>query len=329
MDIDSLSKAELHLHLDCSLSYDVVRRIDPSVTEGAYREEFIAPAKCSSLVEFLTRAPRGVALMQTEEQLRLVTLDVFEQLQRDNVIYAEIRFAPLLHLQKGLTPEQVVEAVNAATEEGMRQTGIEARLILCTMRHYSEEQSLQTVKLVERYQGTLVAALDIAGDEAGCPIVPHVKAFQYAQEKGLARTAHAGEAAGPESVWETLRLLQPSRIGHGVHSIKDPMLVDHLREHHIHLEMCPTSNVQTDAVDTYADHPIERLFEAGVPLNVNTDTRTIADITLDEEYRRMHETFGWDAQRFLETNLAAVEAAFLPEDVKERLRSRLQGSGRA
>jgi adenosine deaminase len=153
-----LPKVELHLHLDCSLSYGAVSRLDPSISRQEFESEFIAPPQCASLADFLTRAPRGFQLMQSEEALRIVTEDLFEQLKNDQVLYAEIRFAPLLHLAKGLTPEAVVTAVDRATEQCTRDTGIEARLILCTLRHFSREQSLLTAQLVERFQGSRVVA---------------------------------------------------------------------------------------------------------------------------------------------------------------------------
>jgi adenosine deaminase len=262
--------------------------------------------------------------MQTEEGLRLVTFDVFEQLQRDNVLYAEIRFAPLLHIEKGLTAENVVEIIAEATAKASQATGIEARLILCTLRHFSAEQSLQTVKLVERFKGTHVAALDIAGDEAGFPLDAHIPAFQYAIQNGIARTAHAGEGSGAESVWETLNLLRPSRIGHGVRSIEDPALIAHLRKEHIHLEVCPTSNLQTNIYDSYADHPINRLYDAGLSLSVNTDARTITDITLAQEYEKLHQVFAWDREHFLQCNLNAMRSSFLPEAARKRLENRLR-----
>ena len=130
MDWARLPKVELHLHLDCSLSYEVVSQIDPSITLEEYRTDFIAPAKCVDLADFLARAPKSYPLMQTEEQLRLVTFDLFEQLCRDNVLYAEIRFAPLLHTERGLSARKVVASVEAATAQAVRSTGIEARIIL-------------------------------------------------------------------------------------------------------------------------------------------------------------------------------------------------------
>ena len=324
MDFKTLPKVELHLHFDCSLSYAVVSRINPSITLEDYRNDFIAPAKCPNLVEVLTRSSNSIALMQTEEQLRWVTFDVFEQLQQENVVYAELRFAPLLHTRRGLSAVEVVEIVDAAATGASQATGVEARIILCTLRHYTTEQSMQTVRLVERFKGRRVAALDIAGDEAGFPLDAHIPAFQFAAQNGIPYTAHAGESRGAESVWETLRVLGPSRIGHGVHSIDDPALVEHLKKEHIHLEVCPTSNYQTNAVDTYSGHPIARLYDEGLSLSVNSDDRTLCNINLTREYEKLHDIFGWDETHFFQCNLNAIRAAFLPKTVKQRLENKLR-----
>jgi adenosine deaminase len=239
------------------------------------------------------------------------------------VIYAEMRFAPLSHIDGGLSPRQVVAAVAAAVAEGVRSTGVEARIILCTLRYYSEAQSLETVKLVEEFRGTYVAGFDIAADKPGDVITPHVPAFKYARDKGLFFTAHAGETRGPVIVWDTVKNFQPSRIGHGVRAIEDPMLVEYLREKQIHLEVCPTCNVQTDIFDTYADHPIDHFYRSGLSVGVNTDGRTLVGITLSEEYAKLHETFGWDQEDFLRCNQNALRAAFVPDNVRDRLLARL------
>jgi adenosine deaminase len=322
-EVEGEAKVELHLHLDCSLSYNVVKKIDPSISEEQYRHEFVAPPKCEDLMDFLKRASKGFTLMQTKEALQWVVEDLFEQLKNDNVIYAEIRFAPFLHLEKGLTPYEVVQATEAATAAAVKRTGVEARLILCTLRHYTEEQSMATVKLVEQFAGTYVAGFDIAGDEAGCPVTNHLSAFKYAQEKKLHITAHAGEAAGPQSVWETLEHFKPTRIGHGARSIEDAKLVAHLRDKKIHLEICPSCNVQTSMYDTYKDHPVDTLKKKGVPLNINTDCRTIVDVNLNTEYKRLQENFGWTKKDFYECNVDAVRAAFIPDELKTKLLAQL------
>ncbi|HET6272384.1 MAG TPA: adenosine deaminase [Bacteroidota bacterium] len=318
-----LPKVELHLHLDCSLSYEVVARIDPTVTRSDFERDFIAPAKCTNLADYLTRARHGIAMMQTEQELRWVTADLFEQLRKDNILYAEIRFAPLLHTQKGLTPEQVVEIIDSEATRASMASGVEARLILCTLRHFTNEQSMETVMLVRRFRGKLVAALDIAGDEAGYPVNAHIPAFRHAMTNNVPRTAHAGEALGATSVWETLKHFQPTRIGHGVRSIEDAGLIEHLKQTRIHLEICPTSNVQTDVIGAIGDHPANRLYSAGVSVGINTDARTISNVTLATEYEVLHRQFGWSTEHFRTCNMNALEAAFLPEKTKRQLADRL------
>ena len=325
-NIDHLPKVELHLHLDCSLSYNVVKKIDSSITNEIYRKEFIAPPKCTNLADFLTRAIKGISLMQTRENIELVVHDLFHQMEKDNMLYAELRFAPLQHLENGLTPPEVVAVAEKAVANAVKQTGIEARLILCTLRHYSKEQSMETVQLVEQFKNTCVAGFDIAADEAGFPIDNHAEAFKYAHEKGIPCTAHAGEAKGAESVWETLEYFGPSRIGHGVRSIEDEKLVTHLRKNKIHLEVCPTCNVQIDIYDTYEHHPVDKLYRAGVPLNINTDTRTITNITLNKEYKKLQEVFGWTLQDFYTCNVNALNAAFIPQNLKEKLIEKLRSA---
>lgn len=321
--MEALPKVELHLHLDCSLSYKVVSRLQPSITEQEYERAFKSPRKCRDLAECLTYAAPAVKLMQTEESLRLVVEDAFEQLAADRVIYAELRFAPLLHLEQGLALEKVVESVDQAVKKCIENTGIEARIILCTLRHYTGEQSMQTARVAKQFRGTRVAALDIAGDEAAFPLAPHKPAYDYARECGVFLTAHAGEAAGAASVWETLRELAPSRIGHGVRSVEDPGLIEVLKQRDIHLEVCPGSNVQTNLCETLKDHPVDRLARAGVPLSINTDCRTMTFTTLNREYRDLERVFAWDETDFLRCNLAAIRAAFIPEEIKRRLESRL------
>ena len=323
MSLQSLPKVVLHLHLDCSPSYAVVSQIDPSITPADYQKNFVPPAKCIDLADVLTRAASSLAIMQTEEQLRLVTRDLFDQLARDNVIYAELRFAPLLHTEQGMVAQDIVRIVEETVSKSARTTGVEARILLCTLRNFSETRSLETVALVEQFHGTLVAGFDIAGDEVGSPMDAHVKAFQYAYEHGIPCTAHAGEAAGPDSVWETLRYFHPARLGHGVRSIEDPTLMEHLRHHQIHLEVCPTSNVMIDLCPDYESHPVDKLYRAGLSIGINNDAYTLINTTLTQEYERLNRVFGWEREDFFQCNVNALEAAFIPEYTREELMLRL------
>lgn len=323
MDYSKMPKVELHLHLDCSLSYKVVQKLDPTISYEKYRSSFIAPAKCNDLADYITRAVKGFELMQTKEQLRLVTLDLFEQLQSDHVLYAEIRFAPLQHTLKGLTPEEVVKTVNEAVTEGIQTTGVQAGIILCTLRHYTESQSLETVKLIQQFRGTNIVGFDIAANEAGFPITNHISAFQYAKDMNIPCTAHAGEAKGAPSIWETLKHFHPSRIGHGVRSIEDSSLIAFLIKEKIHLEVCPTSNIQTNVFDKITNHPINKLYQSGVSISINTDARTISDVTLTSEYNTIEHYFNWQKEQFLHCNLEAIDHAFTSAALKEVIRKKL------
>jgi len=219
--------------------------------------------------------------------------------------------------------------VNKAVRKGLEQTGVEGRLILCTLRHYNEAQSMETVQLVEAFKGTNVVAFDIAGDEAGFPIEAHVKAFEYARQKGIYCTAHAGEARGAESVWETLQHFAPSRIGHGVRSAEDMKLLDYLKEKNIHLEVCPTSNVQTNVFDTIQQHSLPRIYQTGVSMSINTDARAVSPVTLSSEYELLEKEFGWGLDHLFKCNIEAIKHSFADNSTKERIVQLIQqGFGR-
>ncbi len=324
MNYAKLPKIELHLHLDCSLSYAVVRTLDPTISLQQYQQEFVAPSVCADLRDYLTRAEKGFSLMQTPEQLRWVTLDLLSQLEADRVIYAEIRFAPLLHTQKGLTPVQVVQAVQAALQEGKGCFKVIPRLILCTLRHFTEQQSLETALLTQRFfKEGWVVGFDMAGDEAGYGVQAHKKAFALIKENAIPFTVHAGEAAGPASMWEVIRELGPRRIGHGVRSIEDSALVNHLIEKNIHLEVCPTSNLQTNIFSSIQAHSLDALNRQGVSLSISTDARMITPVTLSSEYQQVSSAFGWGRSEWLNCNLQALQFAFMDDDLRGNLHQQL------
>jgi len=323
MDLSGFPKIEIHLHLDCSLSYEVAHTLVPSLTKDQYRRDFIAPPKCRDLADYLVRAEQGFQLMQDKRALQLVTHDLFDQLVADEVIYAEIRFAPLLHTRHGMTPEAVVESVLEAGREAEARTGIVHRFILCTLRSHSHTDSLRVVKLVEHYVGRGVGGFDIAGNEAGFDLSPHLPAFMYAFEHGIPVTMHAGEARGADSVRESVEQGHTRRLGHGVRAVEDPGLLDWLLEHQVHFEVCPTSNVQTDVVAALPDHPIRELVNRGHSVSVNTDGRTLSGVSLTDEYQSLQRVFGWQADDFLRANQEALRVAFLAEAEKAPLRHQL------
>ncbi|PWN07499.1 adenosine deaminase [Rhodohalobacter mucosus] len=324
MDYTKLPKIELHLHLDCSLSYNVVKTLVPGTTRQKYNSEYKIEGNCADLTEYINSAESAIRLMQTSENLKLVVEDLFLQLEKDRVLYAEIRFAPLLHLREGLTAVQVVQAVADATEECVQSTGIEAGIILCTLRHFSEEQSVKTVELVHQFiDETRVCGFDMAGDEAGYPIDSHVKAFELAHDYQIPCTSHAGEACGTGSVTETLNRLKPHRIGHGVRSLEEKTLVKRLVDKDIHLEVCPTSNIKTNVFSDIRNHNIDKIYHHGISMSINTDGRTLSDVTLAEEYQKLEMHFNWQIEHFKRCNLEAIRHAFAPDEVKKSIRNRL------
>lgn len=315
----SLPKTELHVHLDCSLSYDFVSTYLTELDAEQFKREFIGPAKFRDLAHFLTFTAPQISLLQTEQQLRHAVRDILKQFKRDNIIYAEIRFAPHLHLNKGLTPFEVVQIVTDEASKWNERWDIQTNFLLCTLRHFSYKQSMETLDLVDHFLGKGVVGFDIAGDEAGFSLANHKEAFQLAYKKDIPITAHAGEALGAKSVWETIAELKPNRIGHGVRSIEDSDLIRTLKEKNIHLEVCPSTNVQINVFPTYLTHPIDLLKNQGVSVGINTDTRTITGIDLSKEYFKMNRAFGWGKEQFLQVNQGIIEAAFQNNAQKKAL----------
>lgn len=326
ISVADLPKVELHLHLDCSMSFESVAALVPGMTRERYRAEFLAPSKCVNLVDYFRYLDAPLAMLQSKQALRIATIDLLRQLAADNVIYAEIRFAPHLHQREGLRTEEVVEIVLAAVNEGKTLYPVEARLILCTLRPAESAQGFEILALAEKYAAQGVGGIDLAGDEAGYGLVEHIPVFRRAADRGINVTAHAGEAAGARSVREVVTQLGVRRVGHGVRSIEDPAVIDLLAEHNVHLEVCPSCNIQIDVFRTYQDHPVDRLRKAGIALSINTDARGPTDLTLRQEYQRLEAIFGWTHRDFVAANLSAINVSFLDEPLRSKFTNLLIGS---
>ena len=316
---NKIPKVELHLHLDCSLSFDVVNRINPLIEIDEYRSSFQAKHNSSSLNDYINCADRAIELMQTRENLELVVEDLFKQLKKENVIYAEIRFAPLLHCSQNLDENKVVEIICNKAKIESEKNDINYGLILCTLRHYSKKQSLKTVRLVNQYKNNGVVGFDIAADEAGYPLDNHIEAFNYAKSNGLNITAHAGEAKGPESIWESIKKLHTKRIGHGVRCVEDLELVSYLSENDYHLEISLTSNIKTRTYKTFEEHPLNKIYNSSISVSLNTDGRTISNTDLSLEYKIAEEKFGWTIDKIKKCNLEAIKHSFTSSSNKSKL----------
>jgi len=317
----SFPKVELHLHIDCSLSFNFVSKALPGISREEYERVYNTPVDCCSLNDYLTCAKAAIALMQTKEQIFDATLDVIHQLEQDHAIYGELRFAPLQHLENGLTPEEVVEASIAAVKS--YQGPVKVNLILCTLRHFTREQSDLTADLVIKYHQQGVVALDLAADEAGFSLENHAAAFEKVRQHNIPCTAHAGEARGAESVVETLNILKTQRIGHGIRSVEDPVLLERLKSDQIHLEICPTSNHITQVYPKGENYPIEKLQEAKVSFGINTDGRAISNVTLAEEYAWLVQNKAWTIDDMFQANVDALNAAFIRDEERSAMMIKL------
>lgn len=315
MSFGHIKKVELHTHLDCSLSYELVKKNLPKMNRELFKEKFTGYG-CKNLNDYLKCVDRSLDIMQNEEQLNFAVMDFFDQLKRDNVIYVEIRFAPLLHLKGGLDPIQVIEIVLNKCKIESQKSNIKFGLILCTLRHFSEHQSLETVKLIKELDDDMIVGFDIAADEAGYSLENHITAFEFAKSNSINCTAHAGEAKGYESVIETLNMLAPQRVGHGVRSCESTSLMKRLIKEKIHLEICLTSNLVTGVYKNIDEHPVNYFYNKKFSISINSDGRTISNTSLNEEYKKLSQTFDWKEQHFLNCNLNAIRSSFADEKTK-------------
>ena len=325
-NLRNLPKIELHLHLDCCLSFDVVKKINPKIDIEAYNKKFKAPSTCSSVKEYIKCAEYAVDLMQDEKSISLIVEDLFDQLKAENIIYVEIRFAPLLHCRGELSSKEVVQIVDDICKKCSKKYCIHYALILCTLRHFSKNQSMETVQLVEEFKNSGVFALDIAADEAGFSLDNHFGAFDFAFENNISCTAHAGEAKGPESIKETLKKLKVKRIGHGVRCVEDKKLMNYLKNNNIHLEICLTSNIKTLTYESVDAHPIDKIFKSNISLSMSTDGRTISNIDLTSEYELVVNKFGWDLSDLKKVNIDAVNHSFTTSEIKKELLKKINSS---
>ena len=327
-------KVLLHDHLDGGLrpltvielanetGYAGLPTTDPDelaawMTRGADRKD---------LVLYLDTFAHTTGVMQTAGALHRVAREAAEDLIADGVVYAEIRFAPELHTEQGLSMDDVLEAVTSGFAEASAGTPLTIRTICSAMRH--QNNSLEVAQLAVRWRDRGVIGFDIAGPEKGFPPDDHMLAFQYAQRENFHFTIHAGEAYGPASIWKALQFCGAERLGHGVRIVDDiaidqngeaslGRLADYIRDRRIPLEVCPTSNLHTGVVDDLADHPIKLFKELKFRVTLNTDNRLMSNISMTGEMENMVRVFGWDLADMQWLTVNAMKSAFLPFD--ERL----------
>ncbi|GAA4695017.1 adenosine deaminase [Phytohabitans rumicis] len=332
-DIVKAPKALLHDHLDGGLRPATIVELAAEVGHELPHSDpdelgrwFVAAADSGSLERYLETFAHTVAVMQTEPALRRVAAECALDLAADGVVYAEVRFAPEQHLSRGLTLEQVVEAVLEGFAEGAELaagTGRPVRIgtLLTAMRHAARSQEI--AELAVRYRDTGVVGFDIAGAEAGFPPTRHLDAFEYLQRENFHFTIHAGEAFGLPSIWQAIQWCGADRLGHGVRIVDDitgdslGRLAAYVRDKRIPLELCPSSNVQTGAAPSIAEHPIGLLRDLRFRVTVNTDNRLMSGTSMSREMALLVEAFGYGWAELQWFTINAMKSAFIPFD--ERL----------
>jgi adenosine deaminase len=329
-------KVLLHDHLDGGLRPRTVIELArdqgytklPTTDPDELREWFKRGANRHDLTLYLETFAHTVGVMQTKDALERIAAECAEDLAADGVVYAEVRFAPELHTEAGLTLDEIVDSVAAGFARASATSPIRIGILCTAMR--TAARSLEIAELSVRHRDNGVVGFDIAGAEKGYPPTQHLDAFQLVQRENFHFTIHAGEAFGPPSIWEAIQYCGAERLGHGVRIIDDiafdgdgqaklGRLAAYVRDTRIPLEMCPSSNVHTGVSDSIASHPIKRLSDLRFRVTVNTDNRLMSDCTMTSEMQALHDAFGWGLADMQWLTINAMKSAFIPFDVRLRI----------
>ena len=324
--IDAMNNlVELHMHLDGAISINNAKKLASlqgmDLPSDEELEKLITVSKdCHDLNEFLTKFDFPLSLMQTKDSIILAVKNLSDELISQGIMYAEIRFAPQYHMNKGLTQEEVV---NAAIE-GMKLSNLKSNLILCTMRGMDTyDKNIETVKLAKKYLGNGVCAIDLAGAEGLYKTSDYKYIFDLAKKLNIPYTIHAGEADGPSSVISAISF-GTKRIGHGVRSSEDISLINEIKNKNITLEICPTSNICTSIYDKVDEMPIKLFMDNDINITINTDDPSICNTSLKEELKKIAMAFDLTYEDILKFEVNAVNASFADDETKKELLNKIK-----
>ncbi len=306
---------DLHLHLDGSLRPETVRELldkrninrftSISELETAMR----VSSQCRNLNEYLKCFDIPLSVMQRTDEIVRCALELGKCLAEKKITYGEIRFAPALSTKEGLTVEAVTEAVAEGIVQAEKAAGIKLELILCCMRGASDKDNLSVVRCAAKYYGRKVCAIDLAGAEGLYPTDMYEEIFKEARKYDIPFTVHAGEAAGPESIWKALSF-GASRIGHGIRCAEDKKLMEYLAAKEIPIEVCPTSNMQTGVYASYEEYPLKTLLDNGIMATLNTDNMTVSGTDKEKEMRLCTDRLGLSTEDINKMERYSEKAAF-------------------
>lgn len=319
--IHNMKKVILHVHLDGSLRPETVRewlkQDGEELSLQEVKKRLMVDNDCKNLNEYLEKFDIPSQVLQTEERITRATYELYEDLSKQNVSYAEVRFAPSKHLERGLTYNQVVESAIKGMEKAKKKFNIDGNLILCCMRgENNEKDNINTLKVACNYLKKGICAVDLAGAEALYDTKNFEDLFKIAKQNNIPFTIHAGEAAGAESIQKALEF-GAKRIGHGIRCIEDKELIQRIRKEGITLEICPTSNIQTQAIKE--NHPIGLLYNDFIKTTINTDNDTVSNTNIEKEYLWTLNNTNIQYNDLVMMNIYAARAIFDTPQKKAKL----------
>ena len=321
-----LPKVELHCHLDGSLRPQTMVSLAqkdgislPTNNVPDLKKMLSIGKDQVSLEEYINRFQITLSVLQTPESLERAAFELIEDVADENVRYIEIRYSPILHTQRGMTPEKSVEAVRKGLRKGRREFGVRSGIIVCGIRNISPEVSLKLAELTLKYKNKGVVGFDLAGAEENFPAKDHREAFYTIRNMNINATIHAGEAFGPASIHQAIHYCGAHRIGHGTRLKEDNDLMNYVNDHRITLEICLTSNWHTRSVRSLKYHPIKYYYDQGIRVTLNTDNRLISDTTLTKEFHLAHKLFGFGLRDFREMTITAMKSAFLSHNKRKQM----------
>lgn len=315
--LKAIPKIDLHCHLDGSLSRACVQKL---AGRAVLAEELQVSDDCEDLKTYLEKFELPVSLLQTEASLKKAVYDVIQNAAAEQVCYMEIRFAPMLSVQNGLSCEQVIAAALAGLEEAQKVYPVKAQMIACAMRHHTLEQNQKLLDAAALFLGKGLCAVDLAGNEAAFPMKNFRELFQQAHHRGIPFTIHAGECGSVENVIEAVQC-GAQRIGHGIALSGQEEAIRFCREKTIGLELCPISNLQTKSVQKKEDYPLREFLDAGLLVTINTDNRTVSNTTLTRELNWIQTQYRITDAEIWQLQKNALEVSFAPEEWKAQLQT--------
>ena len=328
-------KVDLHLHLDGSFRHETVWELVekqgvkmPADTLEGYKEWMKKRSNSESVNEYLEMFDAPLQVMQDKESITRITEELIEDLYNQGLAYAEIRFAPQLHTNKGLTQRDAIEAVLEGRRKALKKyPEIKIGIICCMMCIGTEkvnwDQNMETASIAHEYMNDGVVCVDLAGAEGIVPLSNFAPLFEKARSTGIPCICHAGDSQDWRTVKDAIDM-GAVRIGHGHHVYENPELSRYCADHEIALEICPTSNIQCKTRASYPLHPAYNLYAIGVPVTINTDNMTMARVSLDDEYDHCLNEMGFEYEDLILMNINSVKHSFMPEEDKKKILEKLE-----